>query len=191
MKKFLKIAGIVIGCFFALSIIIAIVSGGSENTATNTLNSTKTAESSMPVKSKKASKYIKGLTPVDVYINMEKQGFKTEKNLSGEFGNSWVNRMQIPGINFTVETFSSNTNKVENVRATAMVDLTEKNIVAAQQFFLFVSSLPYENSNPQQAGQWVINNYNNDKASTIIGDAKLTIYAPSVALRMLTIEKAE
>lgn len=138
-----------------------------------------------------SSKYIKGLAPVDVYLNMEKQGFTTDKKLGGEYGNSWTCTKNYAGIDYKVETFSSNINNVVSVTATAMIDVTQKQIIATQQFFIFLSSLPYENSDPRTAGQWVKDNFDNDKASTIIGDAKFTMYAPSVALRMMTIEKAK
>ncbi len=138
-----------------------------------------------------SSKYIKGLAPVDVYLNMEKQGFTTDKKLSGKYGNSWTSTKNYAGIDYKVETFSSNIDNVISVTATAMIDVTQKQIIATQQFFIFLSSLPYENADPRTAGQWVKDNFDNDKASTIIGDAKFTMYAPSVALRMMTIEKAK
>lgn len=142
-------------------------------------------------KSDDSSKYINGLAPVDVYLNMEKQGFKTEKQLSGEYGNSWTSTKSYAGIDYRVETYSSNINNVESVQGTAMIDVTQKEIIAAQQFFIFLSSLPYDNADPQKAGQWIKDNYNKDKATTTIGDAKFTMYAPSIALRMIRIEKAE
>jgi hypothetical protein len=135
------------------------------------------------------SKYITGLSPVDVYLNMEKQGFKTEKQLGGEYGNSWTSKHSSAGIDYTVDVFSSNIDNVESVRATAIIDVVNKKIIATQQFFQFVSSLPYENAKPEEATKWVANNFNEDKASTIIGDVKFTIYAPSLAVRMLGMEK--
>ncbi len=141
--------------------------------------------------SSESSKFINGLAPVDVYLNMEKEGFKTDKQLGGEYGNSWTSTKSYAGIDYKVETFSSNTGNVENVRGTAIIDPSQKQVIATQQFFIFLSSLPYENSDPNKAGQWVIENFNNDKASIVIGDAKLTIYAPSVTTRMLTIEKSK
>lgn len=138
-----------------------------------------------------SEKFINGLAPVDVYLNMENRGFSTKKSSSKDWGNTWTNKMTSAGIEYTVETYSSNTKNVERVRATAMIDAGRKDIVEAQQFFIFLSSLPYENSAPQVAGQWIQDNYDNDQASTIIGDAKFTIYAPSVVVRMMIIEKAK
>lgn len=135
-------------------------------------------------------KFIKGLAPVDVYLNMEKQGFTTVKQFDGEFGNSWISSKNYAGIDYKVETVSSNINKVESIRGTAMIDAARKKINATQQFFIYLSSLPYENSDPIKAGQWIKANFNNDKATTIIGDVKFTMYAPSASLRMVSIEKA-
>jgi hypothetical protein len=158
----------------AILFLILVVSCSNENT--NSQNSTK---------------FINGLAPVDVYLNMEKQGFVTDKKLGSELGNSWISSRNYAGIDYKVETFSTNINTVERVRATAIVDVTQKEILATQQFFVFISSLQYENSDPNTAGQWVINNFDNDKASTVIGDAKFTMFAPSIGLRMLIIEKAK
>jgi hypothetical protein len=138
-----------------------------------------------------SSKFINGLNPVDVYLNMEKQGFKTDKQLGSEYGNTWTNTKSYAGIDYNVVTFSSNIENVESVRATAMIDVTAKKIVATKQFIQFVATLPYENAKPEEAANWVDKNFDNDKANTTIGSAKLTIYAPSVALRMLTIERAK
>lgn len=135
--------------------------------------------------------YIMGLSPVDVYLNMEKQGFVTEKRLSSEYGNFWISTESVPGIDYRVETYSSNVNNVENVRASAIVDLSQKYISATQQFFVFISSLPYNGADPQRAGRWIQDNFNNDKATIVIGDARFTIYAPTSACRMINIEKAK
>ncbi len=94
-------------------------------------------------------------------------------------------------IDYKVETYSSNINNVESVQGTAIIDVTQKEIIAAQQFFIFLSSLPYDSSDPQKASAWIKDNYNNDKATTIIGDAKFTIYKPSISARILRIEKAK
>lgn len=134
-------------------------------------------------------KFISGLAPVDVYLSLEKEGFTTTTN-SSEYGNSWTSKQSIYGIDYTVETYSTNSNNVISVRATAIIDLTQKKIEATQQFLRYISSLPYDGSNPQEAGKWLVDNFNTDKATTTIGGAKFTLSAPSVALRMLTIEKA-
>lgn len=134
------------------------------------------------------SNFISGLSPVDVYLNMEKQGFSVDSDFS-EYGNSWICKKDVDGINFTVDMYSSNKNNVENVRATAMIDVVKKDITATQQFFSYIASLPYEGSEPHKAQQWIIDNFNNDKSAITIGNVIFTINAPSKAVRILYIEK--
>lgn len=136
-------------------------------------------------------KYIEGLAPVDVYLNLEKQGFKTNKQIGGDYGNMWTSTKSYAGIDYEVNVYSSDINNVESVSAKAMVDITQKDIIAVQQFLIYISSLPYDNASPQRAGQWVKANFNNDKAAITIGDAKFTLYAPSAVMRMLVVEKSK
>lgn len=148
-------------------------------------NATATAE---PVKTEELSTFINGLAPVDVYLNLEKTGFTTDKNLS-DAGNLWTCKLNEQNINYVVTTYSTNTTNVSSVTATAMVEAGSKDIAATEQFFKFICSLPYDGSAPDQAAQWLSANFNNDKATTTIGDAKFTINAPSAAARTLSIEK--
>lgn len=131
---------------------------------------------------------IPGLEPVDVYLNLEKQGFTTTKFLDSEYGNSWVSKMNIANIDYTVNTFSNDINSVETVRASASVTPPKK-IIATQDFFKMISTLPYENSKPQEASIWIENNFDNDKATIEINGVRFTIHAPSNLGRMLDIEK--
>lgn len=169
------------GCL-PIVIIIILISLFSRNSSDSEANDNSTVETT------EVTKYIKGLAPVDVYLNMEKQGFTTDKNLSGEYGNSWSSKKSIEGIDYIVETYSSNIDNVESVKATAIIDLTIKNIESTKQFLKFVATLPYDNAKPQEASDWIENNFNKDKSNITFGDVKMTIYAPSKAARMLIIE---
>lgn len=136
--------------------------------------------------------FIEGLKPVDVYMNMDNIGFKTDKDLGSGYGNLWTSTMSSNGINYRVEAFSTNTSNVISVRGTAMVQNPSlKNIKNEQQFFIFLSSLPYNGSNSIEFANWLKDNYNVNEASITIGDAKFTLYAPSDYVRMLNIEKAK
>lgn len=134
------------------------------------------------------TQYIPGLSPTDVYLNLEKEGFSTEDSFNSEYGNLWTSKRSVAGINYTVETFSYNVDNVVSVKATAMVDVNGKDIVATNHFFQFVSTLPYTNANPEQAASWVTKNFNHDKAATQIGGVAFTMFAPSQYVRMLQIE---
>lgn len=133
-------------------------------------------------------RYIPGLSPTDVYLNLEQRGFKTEKSFNSEFGNLWTSTHSVVGIDYRVEVFSYNIENVVSIEATAMVDANEKDIVATKQFIQLVSTVPYENANPEQAAKWVDENFNNHKATTQIGGVTFTMIAPTQYVRMLLIE---
>jgi len=134
------------------------------------------------------NKYINGLSPVDVYMNFEKIGFSTEKQLNPDYGNLWINSLSENGIEYKVETYSKNIENVISVRGTAKIK-GNKDIIATKQFFKFLGTLPFGNNNPKQTQQWIDKNFNNDKAIMIMGDVKITMFAPSKFVRMMTIEK--
>jgi hypothetical protein len=134
---------------------------------------------------------IVGLAPSNIYLNLENQGFETVKNLGGTTnGNIWENKKTIDNIDYQVTTYSKDIQVVETIKATALADNAD-DIQSTMQFFAMISSAPYESAKPAEASTWVKNNFDNDKASKVIGDAKFTLYAPSNFARMLTIEKTK
>lgn len=134
--------------------------------------------------------FIPGLAPVDVYLSLEQQGFSTDKRLSSEHGNFWESKQIVEGIEYRVTTFSRALEKVETVQATALIDLGMKQIEAAQPFLLYIVSIPYEGSKPEKVQKWIRENFYNDKASLVVNGVKFTIYAPSLAMRMINVEKS-
>lgn len=134
---------------------------------------------------------IPGLSPSDVYVNLEKEGFKTEKTFDLENGNLWISTRSANGIKYKVDMFSYSTKNVVSISATAMIDVNEKDIVATKQFFQFISTLPYDNANPKLAASWVDKNFNNNKATTTIGGVTFTMLAPTQFVRMLLVEVAQ
>lgn len=134
---------------------------------------------------------ISGLSPADVYVNLEKEGFKTESTFDSENGNLWSSTRSANGIKYKVDMFSYSTKNVVSISATAMIDVNEKDIVATKQFFQFISTLPYDNANPKLAASWVDKNFNNNKATTTIGGVTFTMLAPTQFVRMLLVEVAQ
>lgn len=134
---------------------------------------------------------IPGLSPSDVYVNLEKEGFKTEKTFDSENGNLWSSTRSANGIKYKVDMFSYSTKNVVSISATAMIDVNEKDIVATKQFFQFISTLPYDNANPKLAANWVDKNFNNNKATTTIGGVTFTMLAPTQFVRMLLVEVSQ
>ena len=72
-----------------------------------------------------------------------------------------------------------------------MIDVSIKSPKETESFFQYLASLPYGSSEPQKAVQWVSDNLNIDKASTVIGDVKFEIFAPTAGMRMLRLEKSK
>ena len=135
-------------------------------------------------------KVIPGLQPVDVYLNMEKNGFETIKNLGSEYGNSWESKKSYDGFDYSVKIFSSNASTVESIKATAILkDIRSGNIDNSKQFFIYVSSIPYDGSNPAEIKNWLMKNFNKDKTSITISNVKYTLLAPTKMVRTLLIEK--
>lgn len=134
---------------------------------------------------------IPGLSPSDVYVNLEQEGFKTEKTFDSENGNLWSSTRSANGIKYKVDMFSYSTKNVVSISATAMIDVNEKDIVATKQFFQFISTLPYDNANPKLAASWVDKNFNNNKATTTIGGVTFTMLAPTQFERMLLVEVSQ
>ena len=155
-----------------------------------------------------APQKILGLMPVDIYLNFEKNGFTTQKNLlGGEEGNLWINTKEVfcnssnlSCIDYQLQTFSHGAVDVESIRATVTVDMINKKINVALPFFeSIINLLPFNNyykntgndnsysSNLKLAKIWIKHNFNKDKSSIIIGGLRLEIIAPTEITRMLII----
>lgn len=136
---------------------------------------------------KENEKAIKGLKPVDVYMNLEKEGFKTAKSLGGEL-KTWTNIKSDVGGVFTVETSSSDSQSVEFVRATVQTDATG-DINKSLSFFKYIASLPYESSNYELSTKWLDKNFNEAESDTIVNGVKFTLRSPSKMVKTLQLEK--
>src|SRR5690554_4557766 len=132
-------------------------------------------------------KAIKGLKPVDVYLNLEKEGFTTEKSLGGDI-KGWTNKKQEIGGVFIVETISSNTSSVESVRATVNANINA-DMSKTLPFFKYVASLQYEGSDYESTTKWLEDNFDSSESDTIVGGVKFTIRNPSQIVKTLNIEK--
>ena len=132
---------------------------------------------------------IPGLEPYDVTKNFEDNGFSFEK-IKSEMGTSHTGIQKGEGFLFQVSTFSNDYKTIESITAT--VTLSEgKTAEVGKQFLTFTSTLPYDNSNPEQAAKWVQKKYDIQESDTIINGVKFSITAPSKFVRMLIMEKAK
>ena len=183
---------------------ITIINKGSSNdgNATNTneavsqeeaIQSKNTKEDSSNITQEEATEEkTLGLNPADVYLNMEDQGFVTEKDLGGSDGNIWESKKTEAGIEYYASVFGySATDAVEYRATTTILDPQNKTIEATRSFMTFAATVPYEGSNPEKLSAWVDENFNNDKESTTIGSAKITLHAPTDFYRAITFEVSE
>jgi len=135
--------------------------------------------------------YIKGLLPGDVYGNMNMRGFKTEQFLETGMGHSWISKKSKNDFDYEVSAWSEDDDKkVQTVKATAICNPPNE-IYTTVEFFQMVSTLPYDNSQPQTAAGWVSDNFYESKAITTIGGVKFTLFSKSEYEKIFIMESAE
>ncbi len=161
----------VIAAFALLIIVICIPSGDDKQT-----------------KIDETSQYITGLNPVDVYLNLQKWGFSVDKDYSTD-GNLWTCKYSAEGLDYTVTIYSPKAvDKAQSVRMTIMTS-SYSSISNGLQLACYIATIPYDTADIEKAKKFVADNYNNDKASIIIGDAEFTVFAPTALARMIAIQK--
>ena len=133
---------------------------------------------------------ISGFEPAPTYLALKQMGFSKETNYGGEYGTSWTCTRIDYGISYVVSMYApSASSDVQSYRLNITVEPGIEDIQKGLWMMKELACVEYDTSNPESARIWVENNYNNDGASTIIGDAKYTIFAPSAIVRTLCIEK--
>ena len=146
---------------------------------------------SNPAVSNTNSKYIKGLLPADVYGNMNMRGFKTEHAPATGMGYLWISKKSQSDFYYEVTAWSDDDDKkVQSIKATASCEFPN-DISTTVQFFQMVSTLPYDNSQPQKAARWVFDNFEQNNATTTIGGVNFTLFSNSENTKMLLMENAE
>lgn len=141
------------------------------------------------------------LMPVDIYQNLTKLGFsksgpkKSGSAIPEDFAfYSWELSMTEGADSYNVEIFSDSGSDVYKIDATLMQKRALKPNKASPEMLEFLSylcTLPYGGANVERAKSWLEKNINTDKATTDIGGVSFTVYSPSGAVRMLTIEKKQ
>lgn len=186
--KALKYIGIVVAALILLSLIGAMF-GDQPVKKVERFTPSEEATPEVEPAEPDAPRVIAGLNPVDVYLNLEKRGFKVEKNFtSGAL--SWKCVQAWPSVQYESEVFGTSATEVTYVRSSVMADGVEKTALAGKDFLALVSSVPYTGAEPQKAHDWVMANYDQHEASIVIGSARFTIKAPTVVYRMLILEPA-
>lgn len=142
-------------------------------------------ETNKTEKKTESKKVIPGSVPVDVYLNLEKKGFKIDKQFSPDF-KIWECTKSEAGLDYNVKVYSEDLNTIQAVRVTAATNGKEiKNIEAVKPFMIWISSLQYKGSDVPKLQKWISDNFNKDKATTTIGNVKYSIYASSPYIRTI------
>ena len=138
-----------------------------------------------------SSKYIKGLLPADVYGNMNSRGFDTKNYSEMGMGHTWISKLTQADFNYEVTAWSEDDDKkVQTIKAIAICK-PSNTIAESVQFFQMVSTLPYNNSQPQIAAKWVFDNFDKSEVSTTIGGVKFTLLSKTDYEKILLMENAE
>ncbi|ADG70084.1 hypothetical protein Plim_4277 (plasmid) [Planctopirus limnophila DSM 3776] len=120
-------------------------------------------------------KVIPGLMPVDIYMNLTKQGFLKQ----GPVGSPpmWRLTRESDGVKMDVEIFSPGSmSSVSSVRAFCFSPSGVRVDEAGKMQFLFpyLATLPYQGAEPIKAQEWVIEHMKTG-GETIIGSVKFEI----------------
>jgi hypothetical protein len=123
-----------------------------------------------------APRNIPGLTPQEVYLNLENRGFKcSEPELMGPDNQvRWTCEKQEANGEYLVEINSSDANSVRLVEATVITSDPAHADALAQDFLGYVATIPYEGAHPEEAKAWVKQNVGS-KASAEVGGVSYTL----------------
>jgi hypothetical protein len=123
-----------------------------------------------------APRNIPGLTPQDVYLNLENRDFKcSEPELMGCNNQvRWTCEKQEANGEYLVEINSSDANSVRLVEARVISSDPAHADALAQDFLGYVATIPYEGAHPEEAKAWVKQNVGS-KASAEFGGVSYTL----------------
>ena len=123
-----------------------------------------------------ALRNIPGLTPQDVYLNLENRGFEcSDPELMGpENEVRWTCEKQEASGEYLVEINSSDANSVRRVEAWVISSEPARLDAMAQDFSGYVTTIPYEGAHPEEAKAWVKQNVGS-KASAEFGGVSYTL----------------
>jgi hypothetical protein len=123
-----------------------------------------------------APRNIPGLTPQDVYLNLENRGFKcSEPKLMGSQNEvRWTCEKQVSQGEYLVEINSSDANSVRLIEAWVISHDPAHADALAQDFLGYVAEIPYEGAKPEEAKAWVEQNVGS-KVSAEFGGVSYTL----------------
>jgi hypothetical protein len=135
--------------------------------------------------SKEEKKYIKGITPASIYEILKTKGFTIDKKSDGE--TVFFNCNKEEGLNnINVRIAAEDGLNVVEIRSGFTNMTNEPTHVVSKQFMSFLSSVQYENSNPDEMRKWVEDNLEKG-GSKSIGGVKFEIFSKEKSIRTLLI----
>lgn len=138
----------------------------------------------------KHSPYIEGFDPINTYLYLKEWGFTVKRDYDSETGVLWTCTRVDDGITHVATIYSpKKTDKASSFRLTVTVEPGYAPISKGRYLTEKLSTIIYDSCDQSLARKFASENYNNDKASIVIGDAEFTMYAPSDYVRMLDIHK--
>lgn len=132
-------------------------------------------------------KAIKGLEHSDLYLNLKDKGFTDESNVT-DLGVSHISQKESFGAKYQVSSIGTS-KYLYGYTASVTADYDLSKNIDANQFLQFVTTLPYDGSQPEVIRLWVENNYNETSKDTIIGGVKFELKAPTKFTRLLQVSK--
>jgi len=129
------------------------------------------------------------LVASDIYMNFDKRGFKIDKQIETEHTNILCT-LNDSDVRYNVMAIGCSPDQIIKVTATVL-DYSGKNQKEVSDFFGFVATLQYEGADPEKAKKWAMENSNNNGASTVISNVKISINFKTVNSKLLTLEAIE
>ena len=142
-------------------------------------------------KPKPAPSNIPGLTPQDVYLDLENRGFTCSEPelMEPEDEVRWTCERQEAKGRYLVEITSKDANSVRLLKAWVISHESARADALAGDFLGYIARVPYEGAQPEEARAWVEQNVGN-KASAKFGGVSYTL-GGKAGRRFLELEKLE
>jgi hypothetical protein len=127
-----------------------------------------------------ATEVIPGLEPVDVYLNLEKKGFKTTKHY-GDSQNTFVCELEEDKCSYTVTAYtpagSANSVKTVQVMAQWFGPNDDAATDKLKPFMGFAATFPYDGATPEEARRWVEANLGKETSESFGGGVKFELFS--------------
>ena len=185
MNKVIKGVLITSVIFFLLIFAIALLNSSPEKS--------KEARIQVEAENKKGefsdNDFIPGLSPADVYVDLENKGF-TKKKHFGQLQLQWILNYTDNDAKYYVEVFGTETTNVFVVKAMGS-NLVGDNVRSSVRSFLgMIATLKYKGSMPIKARTWVEKNAHKN-ISKVFGGVKYQIMGTKQKTRVLRISNAK